>query len=194
MSINPWGGPTDSENAGLFTIRKSLDGEQSTEFVDKEQFIGVKIGKEEFLLSIAVVNEIIMLPMITYVPNSPKYVEGVINLRGTILPVINIRKMMGLSQAEVSSTTRVIICRDEAINARVGLLVDAITFVVSLLPDEIVQQSLPSSNADSELITGISQSGSTVKGIIDLNKILSVASDGRSLNDDDDHVEDEAAA
>ncbi|MCX6124334.1 MAG: chemotaxis protein CheW [Proteobacteria bacterium] len=185
MSMNPWGGESNDDKVGLFTIRKSLDGEQTVEYVDKEQFIGVKIGKEEFLLSIDYVNEIIILPVVTYIPNSPKFVEGVINLRGTILPVINIRKMMGLSKAVVTSTTRVIVCRDESINFKVGLLVDAITFVVALLPAEIVQQSLPSGTSDTELITRISKSGSVVKGIVDLAKILHTAAEGRSLSGDD---------
>ena len=193
MSMNPWGGESNDDKIGLFTIRKSLDGEQTVEYVDKEQFIGVKIGKEEFLLSIDYVNEIIILPVVTYIPNSPRFVEGVINLRGTILPVINIRKMMGLSKAVVTSTTRVIVCRDESINFKVGLLVDAITFVVALLPAEIVQQTLPSGATDAELITRISKSGSVVKGIVDLGKILHTAAEGRSLSGDDPADDHEAA-
>jgi chemotaxis signal transduction protein len=111
MSTDVWGGDNDGEYNGLFAIRKSLDGEQSAEFVDKEQFIGIKIGREEFLLTIGVVNEIIMLPHITWVPNSAQFVEGVINLRGTILPVVNVRKIMRVPRGEVSSSNRVIICK-----------------------------------------------------------------------------------
>lgn len=190
--MNAWGAEQEGEYNGLFAIRKSLDGEQSAEFADKEQFIGIKIGKEEFLLTISVVNEIIMLPTITYVPNSPQYVEGVVNLRGTILPVINIRKMMGLSKGEVTSTTRIIICKDESVNFKVGLLVDAITFVVALLPDEIVRQSLPAGASAADLISGISKNGSKVVGIVDLPKILTVAADGKNLSDDEMHAHDDA--
>lgn len=191
--MNAWGAEQDGEYNGLFAIRKSLDGEQLAEFVDKEQFIGIKVGKEEFLLTISVVNEIIMLPTITYVPNSPQFVEGVVNLRGTILPVINIRKMMGLSKGEVTSTTRIIICKDESVSFKVGLLVDAITFVVALLPDEIVRQSLPAGASDADLISGVSKNGSKVVGIIDLGKILSVAADGKSLSEDEMQGQDHAA-
>jgi purine-binding chemotaxis protein CheW len=184
----------DSEHSGLFTIRKSLDGETSAEFVDKEQLIGIRVGQEEFLLNIAVVNEIVMLPNITYVPNSLKFIEGVINLRGTILPVINLRKMMGLPQGETSAATRIIICKDDSIAIRVGLIVDAITFVVALLPEEIVPQTLTSGTPDSELISGISRSGTTVKGIIDLVKIMSVTSEGRNLSEDEESGSEDAAA
>lgn len=188
---NPWGGEISDQN-GLFTIRKSLDGENTTEYVDKEQYIGIKIGKEEFLLSISVVNEIVMLPIVTYVPNSPKYIEGVINLRGTILPVINLRKMMGLKRGEVTSTTRIIICKDETLSFKVGLIVDAITFVVALLPDEVVRQSLPTGSTDAELISSISKSGNTVKGILDLVKIITTAAEGRHLGEDGEDAEDAA--
>lgn len=189
--MNPWGG--QDEQSSLFSIRKSLDGELTNEYVDKEQFIGVKIGKEEFLLTISVVSEIIMLPVITFVPNGPKYVEGVVNLRGTILPVINIRKMMGLSKCNVTSTTRIIICKDDSVAFKVGLLVDAITFVVSLVPDEIVRQSLPSNTGETELISAVSKSGSTVKGIIELGKILAVAADGKSILEDENKSAEDAA-
>lgn len=191
--MDAWGAEQEGEYNGLFAIRRSLDGEQAAEFVDKEQFIGIKIGKEEFLLTISVVNEIIMLPTITYVPNCPKFIEGVVNLRGTILPVINIRKMMGLPKGEVTSTTRIIICKDESVNFKVGLLVDAITFVVALLPDEIVKQSLPAGTADADLISGISKNGSKVVGIVDLSKILTAAADGKGLSDDETESRDNAA-
>lgn len=191
--MNAWGAEQEGEYNGLFAIRKSLDGEQSAEFVDKEQFIGIKVGKEEFLLTISVVNEIIMLPTITYVPNSPQYVEGVVNLRGTILPVINLRKMMGLSKGDVTSTTRIIICKDDSVNFKVGLLVDAITFVVSLLPDEIVKQSLPAGTADVDLISGVSKNGSKVVGIVELTKILTAAADGKSLSDEELEGSEDAA-
>ena len=191
--MDAWGSEQEGEYNGLFAIRKSLDGEQSAEFVDKEQFIGIRIAKEEFLLTISVVNEIIMLPTITYLPNCPKFVEGVVNLRGTILPVINLRKMMGLPKGEVTSTTRIIICKDESVNFKVGLLVDAITFVVALLPDEIVKQSLPAGNAGADLISGIGKNGNKVMGIVDLGKILGVAADGKGLSEDETETTEKSA-
>ena len=74
--VSPLGSVKDS----IFAIHGDLDGEKLSEFQEREQFIGLSIGTEEFLLPIAVVREIIMLPPITFVPNAPEYVEGVINL------------------------------------------------------------------------------------------------------------------
>ncbi|MCX6101982.1 MAG: chemotaxis protein CheW [Proteobacteria bacterium] len=189
MSTDLWGNNTEAGSdsySGLFAIRKSLDGEQAAEFVDKMQFIGIKIAGEEFLLSIDFINEIIMLPNITYVPNSAKYIEGVVNLRGTILPVVNMRKMMGMSRGEATSGTRIIICKEENLNVRAGLLVDNITFVVALLPDEIDSSSPPSAASGHELLSGVSKHGSVVSGVLDLEKILTIAADGKSLTTEED--------
>jgi purine-binding chemotaxis protein CheW len=180
MSTDPWGNEMNAGGggySGLFSIKKTLDGDTTHEYVDKHQFIGTKIGGEEFLLSIDAINEIIMLPHITYVPNCPKHIEGVVNLRGTILPVINLRKMMGMPRGEPTASTRIIICKEESLNIRVGLLVDHITFVVALLPDSIDTSSPPSSASGYDLLTGVSQEGPRVQGILDLVKILSLAAD-----------------
>jgi purine-binding chemotaxis protein CheW len=187
--MDPWGNELEDSSGGyngLFAIRKSLDGEQSAEFVDKMQFIGIRIAGEEFLLSIDYINEIIMLPNITYVPNSAKYVEGVINLRGTILPVINVRKMMGMKRGEPTAATRIIICKDERLNIKVGLLVDSITFVVALLPDEIDSSAPPSAASGHELLNGVSKHGSGVSGVLDLDKILTIAAEGKALGSEDE--------
>src|SRR5689334_15132593 len=102
-----YGGQTD----GLFAVHGNLDGGKDAEFVEREQFIGLIIGKEEFLLSIVVVHEINMLMPITYVPFAPQFVDGVINLRGKILPAINMRKLMGVERGQITPTTRIIIVR-----------------------------------------------------------------------------------
>lgn len=162
---------------GIFAIRGNLDGEIEEEYSEKEQFIGLKIEDEEFYLPISIVNEIIMLLPITYVPQSGKYIEGVINLRGTILPTINVRKMMGLNKCKGTAATRIIIARSN--DMLIGLLVDAITYVTALYPSEIEIQTLPGKNVGADLISRISKSGENVTGILDLNKIISNAGEGK---------------
>lgn len=162
---------------GLFTIRGNLDGELEQEYIEKEQFIGLKIDQEEFFLPIAVVNEIVMLQPVTFVPQSGTYIEGVMNLRGRILPAINLRKMMGLNKGKATTSTRIIIAQINDI--MVGLIVDAITYVISLLPSEIEVQTLPSKLAGADLISRISKSGNNIKGILDLGKIVLVSAEGK---------------
>jgi purine-binding chemotaxis protein CheW len=196
MSIDPWGNEVETNAtgyAGLFAIKKSLDGDHSNEFIDRKQFIGTKVAGEEFLLSIDAINEIIMLTPITFVPNSAKYIEGVINLRGTILPVVNLRKMMGMTRGEPTAATRIIICKEETHNIRVGLLVDHITFVVALLPDSVDIASPPLSASGHDLLSGVSKEGNMIQGVLDLVKILTIAAEGNALNANEAGATDEAA-
>lgn len=156
---------------GLFTIHGSLDGEESLDYSeDREQFIGLLMGDEEFLLPISEVNEIVMLTPITYVPQAHRYIEGVINLRGQIIPAINIRKIMGLKRHKTTLASRIIIVRFEGV--LMALLVDGITYVVQLLPSEIENQNLASKSFGAELISRMSKHDNRVMGILDLHKVV----------------------
>ena len=197
MSTDAWNTELDESTgsySGIFAIRKPLDGEQVVEFVDKMQFIGIKIAGEGFLLSIDYINEIIMLPNITYVPNCAKYIEGVVNIRGTILPVVNLRKMMGMPKGDSTAATRIIICKEENLNVRVGLLVDNITFVIALLPDEVDSSSPPAAASGHEMLSGVSKHSSSVSGIMDLQKILTIAADGKMLSSEEEGSANDHAA
>lgn len=163
----------DPHKDSIFSIRGDLDGELAEGFTERAQFIGMLIDEEEFLLPISVVSEIVMLKPITYVPESPRYIEGVFNLRGQILPAINIRKMMGLERGRTTPASRLIIAKHQEL--MVGILVDSITYVCALLPSEIEQRSL-SGKSGAELITQISKIGTKITGILDLDRILSIAS------------------
>jgi purine-binding chemotaxis protein CheW len=161
--------------SSIFAIHGDLDGEQRGEFQEREQFIGLIIGPEEFLLPIAAVREIIMLPPITFVPNCQEFVDGVINLRGTILPALNMRKMMAFPRGEATKDARVIIVRHEGVTF--GLIVDGITYVVALLPSEIETQSLPGKGTGAEFIAQVAKHGRKVCGILDLQRVLKQAGD-----------------
>ena len=166
----------ESTNAeqGIFSIRGDLDGtKEAADFSEVKQFIGLMIGGEEFLLPIEVMNEIIMLHQLTYVPGSHTFIEGVINLRGKIIATINLRKMMGLPAEPPTSSTRVIISQYEDHTA--GLIVDGITYVVSLNPEQLESQNLANGGNGANIISGISKRGDQVNGIIDIIKVLNEA-------------------
>lgn len=155
----------------MFTIHKDLDNDiQRPKYTDQEQFIGLLIGAEEFLLSILAIREIILLPQITYVPNASPLIEGVVNLRGTILPAISMRKMMGMPRPESIKSARVVIAKQDT--TTFGLIVDGITHVVSLMPKDIQSQNLPKLGPESEFISALCKQQAKVKGMLDLKKIL----------------------
>ena len=162
--------------SSMFAIHSELDGDQSPkgDFVVREQFIGLLIGKEELLLSISEVREIIMLVPITYVPNAPQFIDGVINLRGNILPAINLRRMFGLARGEVTGNVRLVVVRRD--NTSYALLVDGITHVIALAPTDIERQTLPGKGIAAEFLNSIAMHAPKVRGVLDLARILRTAS------------------
>lgn len=176
--------PVAEESTSMFAIRGDLDGgKESQDFAEVKQFIGLDIGQEEFLLPIEVMNEIIMVNQLTFVPGAPNHIEGVINLRGRILPAINLRKMMSLETIEPTMHSRIIIAHYEDI--MIGLIVDGISYVISLKEDEIQAQAL-SGKPGTELISAISKRGEKVNGILDISKIIVETGYDPNAADDED--------
>ncbi len=97
---------------------------------EKKEFLGFLIEKEHYSISIEFVQEIITIPPITRIPNSPRYVEGAINLRGKVVKIINIRKKFELPFKHYDGNTRIIILNSKDITF--GILVDQILGVLKV--------------------------------------------------------------
>lgn len=134
------------------------------------QYIGFKLHKEEFLLPMSLVREIIMLTTITYVPGAKFMMEGIIALRGEIMPVLNLRRFLKFERGKADSTTRVIILHCDY--GGFGIIVDDITEFVRLQPSEI--ESIPQNffPVEYKILAGVSRVGDRIRGIIDLEKIV----------------------
>ena len=134
------------------------------------QLVSFKIGTEEFGVDILNVQEIIKIVQITKVPNSPVFVEGVINLRGKVIPVIDLRTRLGLQKLEHDKDTRIIVV--ELSKSTIGFIVDAVNEVLRIpvsiteAPPEIV------AGLDSEFIKSVGKLDDRLLILIDLNKIL----------------------
>ena len=176
--------PEIIEEMGFFSPRGNLDGELEADISEKERLIGFKIAEEIFYLPIADVSEILMILPITYVPRSAPYIEGVINVRGTIIPTVNLRKMMGYDRTSATMSSRIIIIRWE--NIYTGILVDAITVVASFAPSELENQSLPTKNSSVDIITRVSKIDGRISGILDGGKILNAAGYEKPEKEGDD--------
>ena len=134
------------------------------------QVVGFKLGGEEFVLDILKVQEIIRLVEITPVPNAPLFVEGVINLRGKVIPVISLRKRFGFNEKEKDSQTRIIVLEIE--NKLVGFVVDLVTEVLRL-PSSMVEPPPPLiSRIGSEYLKGVGKLEDRLLIILDADKIL----------------------
>jgi purine-binding chemotaxis protein CheW len=136
------------------------------------QLVGFTIGKELFGVDILMVQEIIRAAPITPVPNSPDFVEGVINLRGHILPVIDLRKRLNLLTGEIDLKDTWILILDIQ-NKVTGFIVDSVTEVIKIQeatiepPPDIIKAGL-----ESQYLRGVCDIGAQLLILLDFKRIL----------------------
>jgi purine-binding chemotaxis protein CheW len=132
--------------------------------------VGFRIGQETFALPIARVREIVRVPPIAAVPDAPACVEGVINLRGRIIPVMDLRKRFGEPAVAAPKKNRILVT--EVDGRLVGLIVDAASEVLKIPPAEI--ESVPDLLADGGVnyVTGMSKFDSRLIILVDAAKLL----------------------
>lgn len=111
------------------------------------QLVSFRLGKEEFAIDILGVQEIIRLVEITQVPKAPHYVEGVVNLRGKVIPIINLRSKFGLSLVDPTKDTRIIVVEVE--HSILGFVVDSVEEVLRL-PAAFIEPSPTSGRGGSD--------------------------------------------
>jgi len=147
------------------------------EIIQKEsqellQLVSFNLGSEEFGIDILKVQEIIRLINITKVPNSPEFIEGVINLRGRVIPVIALRIKLGMEKIEYSNSTRIIVV--EINNNTVGFVVDGVSEVLRIPAN--ITEAPPSmvAGVDSEYITAVGKLEDRLLILLDLEKILAI--------------------
>jgi len=125
---------------------------------------------EEYGVPISQVQEIIRVGSITMVPNSPSYMEGVINLRGRVLPVLNLRKRLKLPSGERGKASRIVVT--EVGGKIIGLLVDAVSHVVKVPPECIGSAPEEVLEVDTDYITGVGRLKERLIILLDLEKLL----------------------
>ena len=132
--------------------------------------VGFRVGRETFGVPIGLVHEIVRVPDITAVPDSPGYVEGVINLRGKIVSVVDLRKRFGEKEIKAHKKNRILVTEVEG--KMVGLIVDAASEVLKIPDNEI--ELPPSVFEEGELnyVTGVGKLHGRLVILIDLSKIL----------------------
>jgi purine-binding chemotaxis protein CheW len=139
--------------------------------MDKDlQLVGFRIGRETFGLPISTVREIIRVPEITAVPDAPDYVEGVINLRGRIIPVVDLRKRFGETHIQPDKKNRVVVVELE--RRAVGLIVNTASEVLRIPPSEIEHPSNVFPEGELNFITGVGKLGGRLVLLLDLNRML----------------------
>ncbi len=135
------------------------------------QLVAFKLEGEEYAVDILSVQEIIRWTQITRVPKAPVFVKGVINLRGTVIPIVDSRERFGLPDQEVTDTTRIIVCRLE--DAPIGLTVDCVTEVLRISNEQIEKPQVVN-GIDNQYIKGIGKIDGRLLIILDLTRVLDI--------------------
>ncbi len=136
------------------------------------QIVVFNIGKEHYAVNIESVSEIVRVPEVTAVPDAPEFFEGVINLRGKIVPVVDLRARLRLPRIERTKSSRVLVT--ETGGRVIGLMVDAVSEVRKLSSEAVEQPPEMISAVGIEYITGVAKLGDRLIIFLDINKILSV--------------------
>ncbi|MHB8959658.1 MAG: chemotaxis protein CheW [Candidatus Limnocylindrales bacterium] len=135
------------------------------------QIVVFALGDERYGLEIATVFEIIREQPITAVPQAPASVQGVINLRGRIIPVVDLRERFGLAPADTSGTSRVVVC--DANGLRVGLIVDGVSEVLMIPADAVEPTPGIAVGGNTEYVRGVAKLGEQMIILLDLDFLFS---------------------
>jgi purine-binding chemotaxis protein CheW len=137
---------------------------------EESQLVVFELSGEFYGVDISAVNTIIRMQEITEIPRSPDFVEGVINLRGSIIPVIDLRKRLGLKVSEPTRASRIIVI--EANNQMIGMVVDAVAETIRLPQNAVEPPSPIVLSADVEYVRGIGKLPDRLVVLLDLDKVL----------------------
>lgn len=137
----------------------------------EKQYVVFKLGNEKYCADIANVGSITEFDDITKVPNTPSYIEGVINLRGEVIPIVSLKKRFDVKEAAASEDARIIIITYDGKN--VGFLVDDASQVIRIDDENIEPTPAIIAGEDRKYISGVGKVDGTIVVLLDLIKILS---------------------
>ena len=145
---------------------------KKTSIRQEVQAVGFYIGEDEYALYIHKVREIYPMTEIRKIPKAPQFVEGVINLRGQIIPIIDLRKRFDMAPNESRQSAKILIVELE--KNLVGMIVDNVSEVMRFYVDEIEKApAMFSANIDSQYIQGVAKLDNKLIILLDIEKLLS---------------------
>ncbi len=158
-----------SESATV-TIEKSTVGQKLA-----GKYLTFRLANEEYGLEILKVQEIIRMQAVTRVPRTPDYVRGVINLRGKVIPVIDLRKKFGLESAQDTEKTCIIVVQIASGDGKVvmGIIIDEVKEVLDIKAENIEETPSFGASIDTQFIMGMGKIGQSVKILLDIDKVMS---------------------
>ncbi|MFA5256873.1 MAG: chemotaxis protein CheW [Opitutales bacterium] len=139
------------------------------------KFLTFKLGEESYGVAVLKIREIIRMQKITPVPQMPPHVKGVINLRGKVIPVIDMRIKFGIGDESMTERTCIVVVQIEAresVMTSVGLIVDAVEEVMNITEEEVEETPDLGGQFDGEFILGIAKIKGEVKTLLDIDQVI----------------------
>jgi purine-binding chemotaxis protein CheW len=136
--------------------------------------VGFKVGRETYGVPITSLHEIVRVPEITAVPDAPEYLEGVINLRGKIVSVMDLRKRFGEKQANIKKQNRILVVEHGGRLA--GLIVDSASEVLKIPADAVEAPPAAFQEGGLNCVTGLGKVGGRLVVLLDMSKLLAPGS------------------
>lgn len=138
------------------------------------KYLTFRLGEEDYGLEILKVQEIIGMQEITGIPRTPDFVKGVINLRGKVIPVVDLRLKFGMPEAEISRKTCIIVVQitQETEKVIMGIVVDEVSEVLEIGGQEIEPAPAFGTQVDTNFILGMAKTENAVKILLDLDRVL----------------------
>ena len=150
----------------------TLDDNIKTQLSGKtQQVVTFALGSEEYGVDIAQVQEINRMVTITHVPRAPRFMEGVINLRGQLIPIIDLRLRFGMERSERTKNTRIVVTEIDA--KRIGMVVDSVSEVLRVPVEQIEDAPDLVAGVDTEYIRGVAKMGDRLIIMLDLSRVIS---------------------
>ncbi len=154
------------------SLQTTSDVKDTSAPTDLLQLVSFTIGEEEFGVDILKVQEINRMVDVTRVPNAPEFVDGVINLRGKVLPIIDLRSRLGMPRKEHDKNTRIVVV--ELAGKVIGFVVDSVSEVLRIPRNITEPPPTVAAGVDAEYITAVGKLDDRLLILLDLEKVLSV--------------------
>lgn len=145
-----------------------LDIEEDTQ---KDRYLTFRIAAEEYGIEIRHITEIIGVQKITEVPDTPEYLKGVINLRGKIIPVVDVRLRFGMEELAHSDRTCIVVV--DVNGTAIGLIVDEVLEVVNIAEENVSEPPRTNKGTSGRYIQGMGKIGDGVKILLNIERFLS---------------------
>jgi len=152
-----------SESAGI--SRDQRRGDHSV-----VQLVGFRLDEEDYAIAITKIQEIILMKPITRIPQAPDFIEGLINLRGSVIPIVHLRKRFGLPAREFDDETRTIVVNLH--DRTFGCIVDAVTQVMRINTEELQPVPISVRSVARQYISGVAKLEEQLLIILDIEKVF----------------------